>query len=435
MNDRLSLTRARGIFGGITALVQRFRHSRRGSVAIMIGITLPVVIGTAALGTEITFLLVKHRQLQVAADAAAFSAATALQTGHPNFAVEARAITASLGLQDATNGVTITPNNPPASGSQINNKGAVEVIVSQPQNLVLVRLFRNGTFNVSARAVAVAGAGGTCVLQLNSGTGLTMTNGATATLTKCGIAIDSQTASALSMSGGAQLNAQSVSVVGGTSISNGAAINPSSALRTKQPSVADPYANVTMPVLPLGCSNGTGTQYTHSNSGLQTVNPGVWCSGVSFANDANILLNPGVYYVDGGNFNVGGAVTMNGTGVTIILTSHTSANYATATIANGATVTLSAPTTGTTAGIVFFGDRRAPTATTTTFGGGATININGALYFPTQSLIFQNGANNPSNCTQLIAGTIQLTGGSTFQNNCPAGVASIGGPANSTLVE
>ena len=58
----------------------------------------------------------------------------------------------------------------------------------------------------------------------------------------------------------------------------------------------------------------------------------------------------GVYYVNGGNFNVGGAVVMNGTGVTIILTSSTSGNYATVTIDNGATVTLSAPTSGTTAG-------------------------------------------------------------------------------------
>jgi hypothetical protein len=49
-------------------------------------------------------------------------------------------------------------------------------------------------------------------------------------------------------------------------------------------------------------------------------------------------------------------------------------------------------------------------------------------------VIFQNGASNPAGCTQLIAGTIQLTGGSSFQNNCSTGVASIGS-GSSTLVE
>ena len=189
-----------------------------------------------------------------------------------------------------------------------------------------------------------------------------------------------------------------------------------------------------MPALPGGCSNGTAKQYKHSNSGLQTVNPGVWCNGVSFTNDANVLLNPGIYYVDRGNFNVGGAVTLNGTGVTIVLTSSTGTNYANATISNGATVTLSAPTTGTTAGLVLFGDRRAPISNTNDLQGGATIIVNGALYLPSQNLIFQNGASNPSGCTQLIAGTIQLKGGSKFQNNCPTGVAAIGA-ANSALVE
>ena len=57
------------------------------------------------------------------------------------------------------------------------------------------------------------------------------------------------------------------------------------------------------------------------------LNPGVWCNGVSFTNDAQIKLNPGVYYVNGGNFNVGGAVVMKGTGVTIVLTGTASDGY------------------------------------------------------------------------------------------------------------
>jgi hypothetical protein len=310
----------------------------------------------------------------------------------------------------------------------------VEVIVAQPQTLYLITLFASGRYSVGARAVAMTGSGSYCVLQLNSSTAgaVTMSNGAVANLTQCGLAVDSTANAALSMSGAAQLNAQSVAVVGTASITNGAAINPSSALKTSQASVPDPYASVAMPTY-SGC-NYNNKSYGHSNSGLQTISPGVYCKGLSFTNDANILMNPGVYFVDRGSFSVGGAVQLNGAGVTIVLTSSTGSGYATITIANGANVTLSAPTSGATAGIVVFGDRSAPASNSNDLGGGAAINVNGALYLPSQNLIFQNGVNNPSGCTQLIAATIVLQGGSKFQNNCPAGVAAIGG-GNASLVE
>jgi hypothetical protein len=143
----------------------------------------------------------------------------------------------------------------------------------------------------------------------------------------------------------------------------------------------------------------------------------------------------GVYFVNGGSFTVGGGATVTGTNVTIVLTG-TSGNYATANMANGATVTLSAPPSGAmTAGIVFFGDRNAPASNQNNFAGGATLNITGAFYFPSQQVIFSNGVvSNSSVCTQLIAGTIQFQGGATFSNNCTGtGARAIGGAT--TLVQ
>ncbi len=116
-----------------------------------------------------------------------------------------------------------------------------------------------------------------------------------------------------------------------------------------------------------------------------------------------------------------------------------SGNYATVTISNGARVTLSAPTSGATAGIAFFGDRNAPWSSQTNkqqnFGGGASINITGAVYFPGTQVNFNNGISNPSGCTQLIAGTINFQGGAQFSNNCAGtGTSAIGGGAT-LLVE
>ena len=162
------------MFLRVIKLIERFWRERTGSVAIMLGIALPVVIGTAALGTEIAFSLVKYRQLQIVADAAALDGATANQKGYPNFA--AQAVAASLGAQNGVNGVTVTANSPPSSGPNANKSGAVEVIISQPQALSLASLFTSGSFNIVARGVATASGGAGCVLQLKSATGFTMSN-------------------------------------------------------------------------------------------------------------------------------------------------------------------------------------------------------------------------------------------------------------------
>jgi hypothetical protein len=183
-----------------------------------------------------------------------------------------------------------------------------------------------------------------------------------------------------------------------------------------------------------GC-NFNNKSYGHSNSGRQYISPGVYCNGLAFTNDAIVTMNPGVYIVDRGVFNVGGAVQLTGTGVTIFLTKSTGSNYADIDIGNGANVTLIAPASGANAGLVFFGDRSAPVSNTNYFRGGAAVNITGAIYLPSQTINFSNGISNPSGCTQLIAGKIVFTGAAQFKNNCSGtGVVTVGG-AETALVE
>jgi hypothetical protein len=425
----------------ITALTQKLRQSRQGAVAIHLGLITVALIGFAGLGVEIGFVIYKHRQMQSAADSAALGAATALSKGYPvDFALEADALAAEVGFVKGSKGVAIAVNHPPASGAHSSVPAAVEVIITQPQTLSLVGATQwlagesdgSGLFTLGVRAVAISGGGGTyCLLQLDSGAapGFSMSNGARVTLSQCGVAVNAIVGTALLMTGGSRLdleNGQSVSVVGLATINNGAAISPSNALKTSQANVSDPYANVAMPALTTCAYNNKSFGYSN---GQQTMSPGVYCNGVFFGNSANVAMSPGVYIIDRGAFSVQGGVTLTGANVTIVLTSSTGDNYATLTIGNGAKVTLSAPTTGATAGMVVFGDRRAPRDNSSDLGGGAKISIDGALYLPSQKLIFQNGADNPSGCTQVIAGTIELKGGSRFGSNCPAGVSAIGGGA------
>jgi len=57
----------------ITSSAWKLLRSERGSVAIQIGLVLSGLIGMSALGTEITFLTYKHRQMQSAGAASSRS--------------------------------------------------------------------------------------------------------------------------------------------------------------------------------------------------------------------------------------------------------------------------------------------------------------------------------------------------------------------------
>jgi Flp pilus assembly protein TadG len=426
------------MFTRIAARARRIYRSEEGVVAIQMALVMPLLIGMGALAIDIGFVLGKQRQMQSAADAAAYSAAIAKSSGHPTpISTEAYAVAGQVGFVTGSNGVTVTVNNPPvnppASATDAANTAAVQVIIQQPQTLPLVGAVCalipgatcSGAFTVGAQAVATVGSGTACALQLNGGVtpGVTIGNGATVSLTTCGLGVNSTGGNALQMSGGAQLNlngGQAVSVVGGASITNGAAINLSSALHTSQAVMTDPYAGVAMPT-------SSGCTYLNQTYGTPkpTMSPGTYCN-VSFSY-GTVTMNPGVYIINQGNFSVGGGVTLTGTGVTIVLTG-SGGTYATVTISNGVSVTLSAPTTGATAGIVFFGDRNAPVSNIDSLTGGATMNVTGAFYFPTQQVSFAGGTSNPSGCTQLIAGVIQFQGGANFSNNCPGvGTTAIGG--------
>ena len=430
----------------LAALARNFLQAKEGAVAIQMALMVVVLIGMGGLATDIGYTLFVQRKMQSAADAAAFSAAVAKSTGHPAITTEAYGVAGQAGFVNGVNSVTVTVNNPPisppASAADAAKASAVQVIIQQPQTLPLVSLLYSGTFKVAAQAVAIAGSGTTsctsncgCILQTdpNAPTGVTMSNGASANLS-CGMTVNATSKTALSVTGGATLNTvspSSVSVAGGVSINNGGKINGQGSCSTNcsqgnAKKVSDPYAGVTMPTQ-------SGCTYSNKQYGTPSpvMSPGTYCN-VSFSY-GTVTMSPGIYYINQGNFHVLGGLTLNGTGVTIILATTTG----TVTIDNGTNVTLTAPTTGATAGIVFFGDPLGTETDTNNLAGGTSLNITGALYFPSETVDFSNGSK--SSCTQLIAAQITIVGGTTLSSkNCPAGMQPIGGGAGasaSVLVE
>lgn len=411
-----------------TILGDRMR-SRRGSVAVIIGLALTAIIGMVALGSEIVFVLLRHREMQAAADAAALGGATALETGHPTpLSVEAKAIASTAGFTSGSAGVTVTINHPPLTGPNVGNAMAVEAIVDQPQTLSMISLFRSGTMDVGARAVAIAGSSGNyCILALDPAASgaMTLTGNATVVSSTCGVADDSSSATALVLSGNAAVDGP-VLDHGGWSLINNAALNGTPTV-SDGATTADPYANVQL-LTPPSCTAQSGTA-----SGIGTFNltPGQFCSGWNFSGDAVVNLAAGAYYIDA-SLSVANNVTLNGTGgVTLIV----DGNYAIS-IGGNAVLNLTAQSTGNYAGIAIFGDRTGTASVVQSISGNSVLNLVGAIYFPNQIVsIVNNGSTPTSVCAQLIGREISLTNNVNFDNSCSnTGVLPIGA-SPSTLVE
>jgi hypothetical protein len=253
-----------------------------------------------------------------------------------------------------------------------------------------------------------------------------ITNGGTVDLNQCGVAVNGDGPCALTVTG-ATLTAKAVSVSGSTCLTNGGTISSTNGVKTQQPAVADPYSGTPAPALG-GCT-------PYNQNATQTLSHGTYCGFTLYS--GTTTLNPGVYVIDGGYFTVSNA-TLTGTGVTIILTG-TGSNYAALSFSNAATVNLTAPTTGTYAGIAIFQVPAAPVKTIATTAnsivGGTHVTLTGVLYFPSQALLYSNGATTSSTCTQVVAWQLSWQGGATLNSNCAGTGVSTIGTSPSQLVE
>ena len=443
---------------------------RSGATAVIIGLSSMALLGFTALGTEAGYWYFTHRNLQNAADSAAMSAVAALlNISNPDAAhktqatAEAKATASRYGFVDAQGGVAVTVNIPPTAGAYTSDPNAVEVIITEPQTLFLTAAIKVGGASLFAtqptqkvRAVANPGSNGNgCVVTLDRNAVVDLfDNGNTQlNLTGCDLYVNSSASDALDQVGNAVINARAAYITGGTSDSGHSAINTTVGTYTGTAPINDPYGNIAPPYTSPGasCTNASPATQSHvtvtSSGGVTTYTPdgttmAIFCGG--WSPSGNVVLNPGLYVVDGGTFGCNNC-TISGNNVTIYLTG-SGTTYATMSFGgNGSTqLNINAPTdtymamnpsTKAIEGVAIFGDRNAPTTASSAFSGNATATINGVIYMPTQNVTFNgNGAAGSPTCSQIIAFTLTFHGNSGFKNDCAdysnpvtgAGVINIG---------
>lgn len=403
----------------------RLAGNRRGSVALQTALIMLVLLGMVSLGVEITFLLMKHRQMQTAADAAAVAGASAISISEAAISNEAKGVSADQGYIDGVDQTTVTVHHPPVKGPHLGDDSYVEVIVSQPQTLSLARLFHADPYEVGARAVAAAtGGGGGCIFALDpsASSAMTLRNNAQITAPSCAVVVNSSSNQGLYLYNNAIIRAD-VSVYGHEYLRNNAEITGDITRGSTSP---DPYLDRILP------TTGTARTASCAAGGTVTLQPGRYAAGLNCNNGTTVNLQPGVYLIDT-RLNFGNNVTFNGTGgVTLVV----NGNY-TIGSGNGARINIVAPTSGNTAGLALV-SRPTNSLRTQTFENNAVLNILGAIYFPSQTVAFSNNAViSSTRCTQLVARRIDMANNASFNNDCTGvGTSPIGGAGASVrLVE
>ena len=378
-----------------------------------------VLLLMAGLGVDVGYLRYQKQQMQKAADAGAIAGASAMiydGSNSPSITTAAQADAAANGYQNGSNGISVTVNVPPQTqGDPFQGKdNYVEVIVAQARPTFFMRVGGFDNVNVRSRAVASAvGSSDGCIFALDPVDKKTfLVNGNVSISSNCGILVNSSSEDALHKNGASgTVDASSIGVVGNY---YGEGYNPKPV--TGIAPFNDPLATIQAPTnYPTTC-DPAHTNLTINNNKVGNLSAGTYCGGITIAGNANVTFGSGTYVLLGGGLKVTGGATLTGDGVTFYNTGNSTYPYAPITIAGSSTTTLSAPTTGSLAGILFFQDRSITDQSLNTINGSNGAIYTGALYFPTTPLRYTGTPVNNA-YEIIIAWTLEFNGNTTITNH------------------
>ncbi|MFT8420966.1 MAG: pilus assembly protein TadG-related protein [Gluconacetobacter sp.] len=381
----------------------RREFDRRGSVALLVALALPVLMGVLGLAIDISYWAMTRLELQRVADLAAVAGVARYgASGQVSDALDTAAAVAEL------NGLPAGRRDGDGIVTRIDMAGAYRTTITfaAPATLTVTivkavpRLFSalfltSGTQPVSARAVARLTArtrgGAACVLALSGAGETVLEAGARLSMPGC----DLRTNAALALGAEAAVDVANL-VAGGSIGPDGSDICSALTCVQYAARMADPYA------APYGSLLGGPVQAVNLPKGQTTFSPSpVGTAYVWQVGSGAYTLMPGIYYISG-DFTVNAGTTLTGTGVTIIA----SGNVA---IDGSASLHLAAPVTGASAGLLF-----ASAGSLFQFTGGTATTLTGAIYAPQASLVIDGDNGMAADCLYAVAASVTFKGGASF---------------------
>jgi hypothetical protein len=220
------------------------------------------------------------------------------------------------------------------------------------------------------------------------------------------VVVDSNSPTALTESGNAQVKAATIQVVGGVQKGGNATLSPAPV--TGAAAAADPLAGLAAP---------TGGTFRGSVSlggtNTQTIDPGVY-SQISVSGNASLTLNPGVYVIAGGGFTVTGRASVSGNGVMIY---NAGSNYpnpggssGSVNLSGKGAISLSPAADGSYPGVLIFQAR--DNASAVALSSNGIVMPGGTVYAPAAALTMDGGGQFKGS---LVVGTLTLSNKSVAQ--------------------
>lgn len=399
------------------SFIKRLWRDRRGNALVIAAAAFPVVVGGAGLATDTIQWTMWKRELQRAADSAAYAGVYARVQDNDGMTA-AQAVDNDL-QKNNTTGIMLLSGYPQISyPTGAGYTDGVQVSLAVQKTLGFSSLFMSQAPTIRATgAAALFDDDSFCVVAL-SPTGSALTIGGSADVSMgCGAISNSQDPiDAVGVNGTAHnFEAEPVASVGGID----GEINGSPNLEEYHVPMEDPYAGLSTDV-PAGmnCTNFNSHVVRTTGNGTVTLEPGCYSS----FNPGNntYQLQPGTYYLDSTDLNLAGQTRLEGTGVTIILTG---TNPGSLTMNGNSSMNLTAPTTGDYANMVLIQSPNATSGNDNLINGDNSTELDGAIYFPSGDLTLTGSSDTSTQCAMIVALTVTFSGNGDLQNdtsNCDA---------------
>jgi len=371
----------------MTTSLHALACDRRGNVAMMFGLAAGVLFGMGALAVDAGNLYVVRSQLQGAADAAILAAASelpdvdaararALEYAEKNLPAEHHG--AVLSAADIEFGQWEPDSQSLDTSAQTASAMAITLRRAEsngnPAETFFARILGFDSVDVTARAVAQSATSDACFFALHpdASAAVRLETDAQVTLQNCGLEVNSSASDALLQETGACITATSVGVVGNYT---GSCYTPTP---TGIAPFEDPLAGLPAPTYG-SCDHDD--EVLLEEGGTYTLTPGVYCGGIRVGEEATVTLQSGLYVVTGTGFKLEEGASASADEVTFYLTDGTG-GWGTVLLEDDTTLDLTAPTSGTYAGIAFFQDRATPSTERFLVEDVSLAFVDGSVYVP-----------------------------------------------------
>lgn len=410
----------------IRRMLIRLRAQKNGNVLFMVAAGMPALIGSAGLAVDVSQWYLWKQEVQHSVDQAALAAAWARAIPASEASYKTRAEQEFAANQAITADFTTAPVISLAdyAGGQDNSV----LVTAEASKRLPFSSFLTGTaatVRVQAQASFKAGvAYGACLIALRkTGTGLEIGGNADVNAA-CGLAALSCDDNAVIIDGSAIVTTETIATCGTASVPP----ENEDVVSENVKGLKDIYADLAVPDNPPLQPNYSCKQINKKSTLI--LNPGTYQNGIKVA--CTTVFNSGIYVIDGGELDLAANYNITGHNVMFVLKNGARIKFGGS--GNDNRITLSPMESGPYKDILVFEDRDStPADPGHQLNGNSKSLIEGLIYLPNGDIEVLGTAEVASQCLQISAYKIRISGNANLETLCPTDLTTSVGTSVATV--